>query len=207
MDVCRPNSDRGALITTEAAVNHFITIMRANALVLSAEMHCILAKLRTSYLRPASFFLMKLITAADVLSETVKDYSLSSLPLCCIPPPSVFSLLCHRRQPWFIKGKQATIRVGVPLQGSQISLWEWLQRREDSLFPTRDWVPAFMAPIISTLASECKRRKNLQQALGKLTHQPIWECPFHYHHCNEDMHAEDIYSILRRPELKRSDLS
>lgn len=64
-----------------------------------------------------------------------------------------------------------------------------------------------MAPIISTLASECKRRKNVQRALGILTHQSIWECPSHYHHCNEDMHAEDIYSILRRPGLERSDLS
>lgn len=181
MDVCQPNSDRGALITTEAAVNHFITIMRGSALVLSAEMHCILAKLKTSHLRPASFILMKLITAADVLSEIVKDYCLSSLPLSCIPPPSVFSLLCHRRQPWFTESKEGTIRVGVPLQGSQISLWQRLQRRENSLFPTRDWVPAFMAPIISTLASECKRRKNLQQALGILTHQPIWECPSHCH--------------------------
>lgn len=64
-----------------------------------------------------------------------------------------------------------------------------------------------MAPIIYTLASECKRRKNLQQALGIWTHQPIWECPSHYRNCNKDMHAEDIYSILRRPKLERSDLS
>lgn len=47
MGVRQLNSDRGVLITTEAAVNHSITIMRENTLVLSTEMHCIIAKLRT----------------------------------------------------------------------------------------------------------------------------------------------------------------